>query len=238
MTFFQIKMAKCSQLSRMLAFCKECFLAILYMDPRDCTWNNLTGGGGGSAYFLGLKFLIFLFLGVWKRLSYFSGPEHFLNCFFGCPTKRSWIDKPAHQIRSNLRTQKHWPATCKEECSQHHRDRRYSCGFLPWFSVMAAREPLGAFKKYISCKVKTARMEFQSWAKKKRHESLTDFQYWPLVFLCEILKSAIKFLKSPLKPQGYIALRQKSINQELVAISKVATLMGMIPLSLDNQYYN
>ena len=44
---------------------------------------------------------------------------------------------------------------------------------------------------------------------------------WPLVFLSEILISAIKFLQRLLKPQGYIALWQKSINQALVAISEI-----------------
>ena len=44
---------------------------------------------------------------------------------------------------------------------------------------------------------------------------------WPLVFLNEILTSAIKFLERLLKPQGYIALWQKSINQALVVISEI-----------------
>ena len=44
---------------------------------------------------------------------------------------------------------------------------------------------------------------------------------WPLVFLNEILISAIKFLERLLKPQGYIALWQKWINQALVAISEI-----------------
>ena len=43
----------------------------------------------------------------------------------------------------------------------------------------------------------------------------------PLVFLSEILISAIKFLERLLKPQDYMALRQKSINQALVAISEI-----------------
>ena len=48
--------------------------------PGSVLENKLTGG---SAYFFGLKFLIFLFFWVWKNLSYFFGSEDFLLIFFG-----------------------------------------------------------------------------------------------------------------------------------------------------------
>ena len=44
---------------------------------------------------------------------------------------------------------------------------------------------------------------------------------WPPIFLNEILISAIKFLERLLKPQGFIALWQKLINQAFVAISEI-----------------
>ena len=54
---------------------------------------------GARLIFLGLKFLKFLFFGVWKNLSYFFGSKDFSLIFlgnnfdtiyfFGCPIKRS-----------------------------------------------------------------------------------------------------------------------------------------------------
>ena len=62
----------------------------------------------GSEIFYFLIYFICVCVGGggWKRLSY---------CF-GCPIERSWIEKIAHQIQSDLGMRKHWPATRKEEC--------------------------------------------------------------------------------------------------------------------------
>ena len=59
---------------------------------------------------------------------------------------------------------------------------------------------------------------------------------WPLVFLNEILISAIKFLERLLKPQGYIALWQKSINQALVSISEIIIVWAASCIS--NELWN
>ena len=59
---------------------------------------------------------------------------------------------------------------------------------------------------------------------------------WPLVFFNEILISAIEFFERLLKPQGSIALWQKSINQTLVAISKILIVWAASCIS--NELWN
>ena len=93
---------------------------------------------GGLAYFLTFW--------VWKRLLllFWSLKTSYLFFFWGgggggnnCDAIYFWVStliilnlKSAHCIWSNLGTQKHWPATRKEECSQHQFSQTlYSRGF-------------------------------------------------------------------------------------------------------------
>ena len=93
----------------------------------------------GSAYFWGLKCLIFSFLGVWERHSYLMDLKFFFRAamvikfIFGGLIKRS--SKPlikSHRILKckNIGEQL---LSCEEEYFQHQRDIRYTAVFIHKF---------------------------------------------------------------------------------------------------------
>ena len=103
--------------------------------------------GQGSVLEKNLAAVLGLFFWVWKFLFPFWGLEktlllfrskNFLFIFLGLTVVIQFTflgvrlkdleSQTAHQIRSDVGMQKHWPATPKKKCSQYQRDRRY------WFS--------------------------------------------------------------------------------------------------------